>query len=98
MSGRRQWRDDGARVIPAGSLDANTAQTSGMNRAAAINFARVGAQKLQAGTVTIHPHAKTGAPHPHGSGRSSGGVAACLPGGSACYGVVATHHGIAQVD
>jgi len=36
-----------------------------MSRAAAINFARVGAQKLWAGTVTIHPNAKTGAHH-HG--------------------------------
>lgn len=36
-----------------------------MNRAAAINHARVGAQKLWAGTVTIHPDAKTGAHH-HG--------------------------------
>jgi uncharacterized RmlC-like cupin family protein len=36
-----------------------------MNRAAAINFARTGAQKLWAGTVTIHPNAKTGAHH-HG--------------------------------
>ena len=48
------WKHDGVRVIPAGSLDTNTAQTPGMNRAAAINFARVGAQKLWAGTVTIH--------------------------------------------
>ena len=59
------WKNDGVRVIPAGSLDTNTAQTPGMNRAAAINFARVGAQKLWAGTVTIHAHAKTGAHH-HG--------------------------------
>src|SRR5579885_2811443 len=59
------WKHDGVRVIPAGSLDRNTAQTPGMNRAAAINFARVGAQKLWAGTVTIHAHAKTGAHH-HG--------------------------------
>src|SRR3984885_11937092 len=59
------WEHDGVRVIPAGSLDTNTAQTPGMNRAAAINFARVGAQKLWAGTVTIHAHAKTGAHH-HG--------------------------------
>ena len=36
-----------------------------MDRAAAINFARVGAQKIWAGTVTIRPHAKTGAHH-HG--------------------------------
>jgi uncharacterized RmlC-like cupin family protein len=53
-------------VVPAGSLDANTAQTPGMDRAAAINFARVGAQKLWAGTVSIHPDAKTGAHH-HGA-------------------------------
>jgi uncharacterized RmlC-like cupin family protein len=59
------WRDSGVRVIPADSLDANTAQTPGMNRAAAINFARVGAQKIWAGTVHIHAGAKTGAHH-HG--------------------------------
>jgi uncharacterized RmlC-like cupin family protein len=65
MTEPKDWKHDGVRVIPAGSLDANTAQTPGMNRAAAINFARVGAQKLWAGTVTIHAHAKTGAHH-HG--------------------------------
>ena len=35
-------------------------------RAAAINAARVGAQKIWAGTVHIHPNAKTGAHH-HGA-------------------------------
>ncbi len=60
-----KWRNDGIRVIPGNGLDTNTAQTPGMNRAAAINHARVGAQKLWAGTVTIHPNAKTGAHH-HG--------------------------------
>ena len=59
------WKMSGVRVIPAGSLDANTPQTPGMNRAAAINFARVGAQKIWAGTVRIHANAKTGAHH-HG--------------------------------
>jgi uncharacterized RmlC-like cupin family protein len=59
------WKHDGIRVIPAGQLDGNTAQTPGMDRKAAINFARVGAQKLWAGTVTIHANAKTGAHH-HG--------------------------------
>ncbi len=59
------WKHCGVRVIPADSLDANTAQTPGMNRAAAINFARVGAQKIWAGTVHIHAGAKTGAHH-HG--------------------------------
>ena len=60
-----RWKNDGVRVIAAGQLDANTAQTPGMDRKAAINFARVGAQKLWAGTVTIHADAKTGAHH-HG--------------------------------
>ena len=59
------WKHDGVRVIPGDRLDPNTAQTPGMDRKAAINFARVGAQKLWAGTVHIHPNAKTGAHH-HG--------------------------------
>ncbi|KEF56878.1 uncharacterized protein A1O9_07068 [Exophiala aquamarina CBS 119918] len=59
------WRSSGVRVIPGDSLDANTAQTPGMRRAAAINTARVGAQRLWAGTVKIHANAKTGAHH-HG--------------------------------
>ena len=60
------WQADGVKVIPGTELDPNTAQTPGMDRAAAINFARVGAQKLWAGTVHIHPDAKTGAHH-HGA-------------------------------
>ena len=60
-----KWKHDGVRVIPGGSLDANTAQTPGMDRRAAITYARVGAQKIWAGTVHIHPNAKTG-PHHHG--------------------------------
>ena len=59
------WMHSGVRVIPGDQLDENTAQTPGMNRAAAINFARVGARKLWAGTVHIHADAKTGAHH-HG--------------------------------
>lgn len=59
------WKDSGVRVIRGDQLDPNTAQTPGMNRAAAINFARVGAEKLWAGTVHIHAGAKTGAHH-HG--------------------------------
>jgi uncharacterized RmlC-like cupin family protein len=62
---RIDWKTQGVRVIPAHSLDPNTAQTPGMNRAAAINYARVGAQKIWAGTVSIYPNAKTGAHH-HG--------------------------------
>ncbi len=54
------------RVIPSSALDPNTAQTPGMNRFAAITHARTGAEKLWAGTVDIHPNAKTGAHH-HGA-------------------------------
>src|SRR3984957_11618234 len=60
-----RWRLDGVRVVRSNELDINTAQTPGMNRAAAITHARAGAEKLWAGTVVIHPKAKTGAHH-HG--------------------------------
>lgn len=60
------WKLNGVRVIKGDQLDTNTAQTPGMNRAAAINLARVGAQKIWAGTVNIHANAKTGAHH-HGA-------------------------------
>ncbi|PXX71319.1 putative RmlC-like cupin family protein [Nocardia tenerifensis] len=60
------WRDNGVRVVRSDQLDSDTAQTPGMDRAAAIDAARVGAQQIWAGTVTIHPNAKTGAHH-HGS-------------------------------
>jgi uncharacterized RmlC-like cupin family protein len=59
------WRLDGVRVVHADELDLNTPQTPGMTRAAAINAATGGAEKLWAGTVVIHPDAKTGAHH-HG--------------------------------
>lgn len=61
-----KWKHDGVRVIPAGQLDTNTAQSPGMDRRAAITTARTGAQKLWAGTVSIHANAKTGAHH-HGA-------------------------------
>jgi uncharacterized RmlC-like cupin family protein len=61
-----KWKHDGVRVIPAGSLEPVTATTPGMDRKAAIDTARVGAQKIWAGTVAIHPNAKTGAHH-HGA-------------------------------
>ncbi|RYF74790.1 MAG: cupin domain-containing protein [Comamonadaceae bacterium] len=64
-SDAERWKHDGVRVVPADRLDGNTAQTPGMDRQAAINFARVGASRLWAGTVTIHADAKTGAHH-HG--------------------------------
>jgi len=60
------WRHAGVRIVRGQDLDTNTPQTAGMSRAAAINFAKAGAKKLWAGTVTIHPDAKTGAHH-HGA-------------------------------
>ena len=59
------WKHHGVRVVHADELDTNTPQTPGMNRAAAITYARAGAAKLWAGTVIIHANAKTGAHH-HG--------------------------------
>ncbi len=61
----RDWRLHGVRVVRAGELDPNTPQTPGMRREAAITTARAGAEKLWAGTVVIHPGARTGAHH-HG--------------------------------
>ena len=62
----KDWKSEGVKVIKGDRLDTNTPQTAGMNRAAAINHATAGANKLWAGTVTIHADAKTGAHH-HGA-------------------------------
>jgi uncharacterized RmlC-like cupin family protein len=59
------WREHGVRIVRGDALDLNTPQTPGMTRAAAIDRARAGAQKIWAGTAVIHPNAKTG-PHHHG--------------------------------
>jgi uncharacterized RmlC-like cupin family protein len=63
--GMTDWKQHGIRVVRANELDLNTPQTPGMTRAAAINHARAGANKLWAGTVVVEPNAKTGAHH-HG--------------------------------
>src|SRR5579863_8533786 len=60
-----RWKHDGVRVIKGDQLDDNTPQTPGMHREAAINRARVGAQKIWAGVVRIAANAKTGVHH-HG--------------------------------
>jgi uncharacterized RmlC-like cupin family protein len=62
---KMKWREQGIRIIRTNQLDFNTPQTPGMTRAAAINHALAGANKLWAGTVRIQPNAKTG-PHHHG--------------------------------
>lgn len=64
MSSDVDWRTQGVRVVPPDALDSSTAQTPGMERAAAIG-ARTGAVGLWAGTVTVAPGARTGAHH-HG--------------------------------
>src|ERR1041384_5210964 len=67
MDARKQdWRNHGVRIVRANEFDSNTPQTPGMTRAAAINRAIAGANKLWAGSVEIHPNAKT-APHHHGA-------------------------------
>ena len=60
-----RWRSNGVRVVRADELDANTAQTPGMRRRAAVTTELTGATKLWAGTVTIDAKARTGAHH-HG--------------------------------
>jgi len=55
MDERPDWKNHGVRIVRSGELDTNTPQTRGMTRAEAISHARVGAQKLWAGTVTVHP-------------------------------------------
>jgi len=62
---KSKWRDSGVRIVRSEEFDLNTPQTPGMTRAAAINHAIAGANKLWAGTVRIEPVAKTG-PHHHG--------------------------------
>jgi len=59
------WKHSGVRVVPGDQLGPVAATTPGMDRAVAIDRARMGAQKLWAGTVHIHANAKTGAHH-HG--------------------------------
>ena len=59
------WKTQGIKVVRAGELDTNTAQTPGMTRAAAITHATAGASKLWAGTVVVAPDARTAAHH-HG--------------------------------
>ena len=59
------WKHTGVRVVPGDQLAPAAQTTPGMDRAVAIDRARMGAQKLWAGTVHIHANAKTGAHH-HG--------------------------------
>ena len=62
---KRDWQQHGVKIVHGSDLDLNTAQTPGMTRAAAINYATAGASKLWAGRVELHPDAKA-SPHHHG--------------------------------
>jgi uncharacterized RmlC-like cupin family protein len=59
------WREAGVRIVHHDQLDANTPQTPGMHREAAVSRASAGAEKIWAGRVTIQAGARTG-PHHHG--------------------------------
>ncbi len=61
----RNWRNAGVRIVRRDQLDANTPQTPGMQRMAAITSQSANARKLWAGTVGIQANARTGAHH-HG--------------------------------
>jgi uncharacterized RmlC-like cupin family protein len=65
LTDRPDWEKHGIRIVRSNELDSNTPQTPGMTRAAAVTYARAGAQKLWAGTVVVQPAARTG-PHHHG--------------------------------
>lgn len=57
--------------VPAGTLSPDTVQTSGMQRAAAVSGATVGAEGLWMGTTTVAPRTDSGAHH---HGRSETGI------------------------
>ena len=59
------WRDHGIKIIKGDALDVNTAQTPGMNRAAAITAATAGGAKNLGWDCHHSCGAKTGAHH-HG--------------------------------
>jgi len=52
------WKHDGVRVVPGNQLDGNVPSTPGMDRKAAINFARVGAQNCGRERYTSTPTPK----------------------------------------
>ncbi len=62
---KRDWQQHGVKIVHGSDLDLTTAQTPGMTRAAAINYATAGASKLWAGRVELLPDAKA-SPHHHG--------------------------------
>jgi len=62
---KTDWRNHGLRIIRSGELSTDTAQTVGMTRRKRSPMLASARKKLWAGTVVVHPDAKTG-PHHHG--------------------------------
>jgi uncharacterized RmlC-like cupin family protein len=60
-----KWRTDDVKVVRAEALSRAMFGPSGMGRATAFDFAGTGGRETWIGTVTLQPHAKTGAHH-HG--------------------------------
>ncbi|MBV0891834.1 cupin domain-containing protein [Paracoccus sp. Z118] len=61
----RDWKTEGIRVVAPQARSADTPETKGMNRRAAISGSRNGSSALWAGTNLIRPGTITGAHH-HG--------------------------------
>lgn len=60
-----KWRTDGVKVARADSLRRAMLGPSGTGRATAFDFSGAGGREIWIGTVTVEPHATTGAHH-HG--------------------------------
>ncbi|MDQ2836296.1 MAG: cupin domain-containing protein [Actinomycetota bacterium] len=58
------------RHVPASAVDAETAQTSGMQRFAAISNAKVGSQRLWMGQTHVKPQMRSG-DHHHGEAETA---------------------------
>jgi len=61
---KRDWRNDGVKVVRAADLQRATAE--GRGRAMAFDFASIGGSKVLMGTVSLPPNGRTGAHH-HGT-------------------------------
>jgi uncharacterized RmlC-like cupin family protein len=58
------------RHVPAADLDAETAQTSGMQRFAAVSNAKVGSERLWMGQTHVRPNMRSG-DHHHGEAETA---------------------------
>ncbi|MFC0409559.1 cupin domain-containing protein [Roseomonas elaeocarpi] len=63
---KKDWRNEGIKVVRAGARSCDTPETLGMNREVALSGGRTGSTKLWAGTNLLKPGHPTG-PHHHGA-------------------------------